>query len=130
MKTCPDCLSAYKGSKIGKKNRANGIMWGKHKWPAWVYHTQETRKCLKHHVQVLADTSKRRAAKKSAFSVWSDRSKIKSIYNECVLKSTDGVRHEVDHIVPLRGKNVCGLHNEFNLQILSASENRAKSNKF
>ena len=131
MRTCPDCLSFYKRSSVGKRNRKNGILWGKNKWPQWVYHDEATRKCLKHHVQSLADSSKRRAAKIDASPVWADRAKIKEIYKDCVLKSSGGkVRHEVDHIVPLRGKNVCGLHNEFNLQVITATDNRAKSNKF
>lgn len=41
-----------------------------------------------------------------------------------------GIPHEVDHIVPLRGKHVCGLHVEHNLRVVPKAVNRAKAASF
>ena len=40
-----------------------------------------------------------------------------------------GIPHEVDHIIPLQGRKVCGLHIPENLQVLTRDANRAKGNK-
>lgn len=69
-------------------------------------------------------SAKRRAAKIQRTPAWANQEKINEIYANC----PEG--YHVDHIVPLRGERVSGLHVENNLQYLPASENISKGNKF
>lgn len=54
---------------------------------------------------------------------WADQEAIKAFYAACP------PGYEVDHKIPLKGKNVCGLHIVENLQYLPMRENRAKGNR-
>lgn len=70
------------------------------------------------------------ARKRTQVPPWADMSAIKAVYFECGrLTRETGIPHHVDHIFPLKGKNMCGLHVETNLQILTAVENLKKMNK-
>lgn len=69
-------------------------------------------------------TSLYRASKINRTPEWSDSVKLKEIYKNC-----PGGMH-VDHIIPLNGELVSGLHVPENLQYLSASENTSKYNKY
>lgn len=76
------------------------------------------------------NAANRRARLKSATPKWVDFDKIYEIYQKCAeISSVTGIEYHVDHIIPLQGKNVCGLHVDYNLQILSWEENIKKSNK-
>lgn len=81
-----------------------------------------------------AKTAKRRSRKREATPNWLTEEhmlQILSFYEESSrLSKSTGVKHHVDHIVPLRGKNVCGLHVPWNLQVITAEENLKKRNKY
>lgn len=75
--------------------------------------------------------SYRRAAKLKATPSWANEERIKYFYTLAKFftdLSGGYVKHHVDHIVPLRGKNVCGLHVENNLQVLMTQDNLKKRN--
>lgn len=77
-----------------------------------------------------AIVARRNAAKIRATPAWADEGKIRILYERAAyLTKITGVRHEVDHIYPLQGKRVCGLHVSENLQILTRSQNARKRNK-
>ena len=76
----------------------------------------------------------RRALQKQALPTWlteSQMSEIDAIYahaKDCEVVS--GQIYHVDHIVPLKGENVCGLHVPWNLQVLPSDVNLSKHNNY
>jgi hypothetical protein len=72
----------------------------------------------------------RRVRKISATPPWIDRDAIAAIYARAqALKRLTGKKYHVDHIVPLAGANVCGLHVQWNLRVIEAHENQKKSDR-
>lgn len=66
-----------------------------------------------------------------ATPTWANREAMLAIYRERDARvAATGIPHDVDHIVPLVSRVVCGLHCEFNLRVITATENRKKSNRF
>lgn len=82
---------------------------------------------------VLADRAFRKARKKQATPAWltkEHRVEMRNFYKNAVLFSEIfGEPFHVDHIVPLLGENVRGLHVPWNLQVLPAKENMSKGNR-
>ena len=82
--------------------------------------------------KVNAATAKRRASKLNATPNWLTEEHHKDIEQFYWLAkdlcAVTGERYEVDHIVPLQGENVSGLHVPWNLQVLPRDINASKGN--
>ena len=71
-----------------------------------------------------------KAILKSRTPPWADREAIRAVYAECRrLTKKTGVQHHVDHIDPICGTIVSGLHVHTNLRVVTASENLKKGNR-
>ena len=125
--TCKDCKN--------RARRADYATWDKDKLEArqeqrrlidkQPKHVERRKKYMKENKHLFkAYSAQRRARKLKATPKWADLQGIKFFYIFC----PEG--YHVDHIVPLQGKNVCGLHILSNIQYLTAEENLKKSNKF
>lgn len=80
---------------------------------------------------VRARDARHRARRYAATVAWGCPDKITEMYAEARrLTSLTGIRHHVDHIVPLKSAIVCGLHWEGNLQVLPIAANSAKGNRW
>ena len=81
--------------------------------------------------QANAHAAKRRAAKLQRTPVWSETKSILGLYQlAAYLTEEHGRTIHVDHIIPLQGKEVSGLHCLSNLQLLYAEDNLSKSNLY
>lgn len=81
--------------------------------------------------KVYAAAAKRRAFKLQATPAWADQSEIASAYEQAAFATEFfGISFHVDHIVPFRSKFVCGLHCQANLQVIHATDNLVKNNRY
>jgi hypothetical protein len=83
--------------------------------------------------KVQKDSANRRASKANRTLPWLNLAhlfEIESIYKYCAALRSVGLNYHVDHVIPLRGELVSGLHAPWNLQVIPAHENLAKGNRF
>jgi hypothetical protein len=149
MKTCYKCketkeISSFYKNKT-KKDKLDTSCKECSKQRYYLWRDQNYKKALEYNRQSAfkwrnenpdkntAKTARYNAKKLKATPSWltnEQKSQIESVYWLARLQQelTDEQYH-VDHIVPLRGKTVCGLHVPWNLQVMSAKENMTKGNK-
>jgi hypothetical protein len=142
-KHCPDCgESKPKGSFYKNKARHDGLQsicknCSGLRNSTWYIDNKES------HNQYMREHSKknrpmynirdsnRRASELNATPPWANKEQIARIYKLCKkVSDKTGVQHHVDHVVPLRGSTVCGLHVENNLAIIPAKDNLTKGNRW
>jgi hypothetical protein len=90
--------------------------------------------CKENPAKVNAIQSKRRAAKKKRTPKWLTEEHYSEILGKYAiaqwLSFSCFQKYHVDHIVPLQGDNVSGLHVPWNLQVIPAQENLRKNKHF
>lgn len=150
---CKDCVnlarrtkyaedSEYKAKRLANNKKAieaSGITPSEYQ-KIWKSNNEESYKAIrertyqKNRVGYMLRAKQRKAYIKERTPSWLtelDHFVIRCIYDKArELTDTYGIPFEVDHIIPLRGETVSGLHCPSNLQILAQSENRAKRNTF
>lgn len=119
------CIDCHNKSAVKTRSKSDYAQKSKYAIAQW-------KKENKAHVNFL--NSKRRYSLLARTPSWlsaKHHEQIASFYHEAhALSKLLGEWYEVDHIVPLQGKIVSGLHVPWNLQILSKSENSAKNNRW
>lgn len=99
-----------------------------------VWRTRSKKWAKQNRPYLTAATRKYTLSKNSRTPKWlsaSDELQIASMYSFAkIMEACTGNAYQVDHVIPLQGKLVSGLHTPYNLQVLTAADNLAKGNKY
>ena len=132
--TCCEC--ATKWQKQYRTEQSERFWKVRKKWISENIELVRKRKAewkKRNPAKVTLETVNRNVAKLQRTPAWLtpvDLLEIESIYEYCSALRKCGLDYHVDHIVPLRGTIVSGLHVPLNLQVIPASENNRKRNKY
>lgn len=124
---CKSCRAIYDKTRYNSKNRSE-------LYQANLQNEREKRRKYyqQHKVDYYANKAKRRAATLQRTPKWLNAfhfAAIKLFYSKAKHLRENGFDYEVDHIIPLQGVNVSGLHVPWNLRIIEKFKNRSKGNR-
>lgn len=142
MKTCTKCVEYKPLQDYNRDSRASdgrkshckscqSLMDKRYKSENCEYISKMRRQYRQDNMDKIGSAAAYRRAYKAQRTVpWSNKRAITSIYREAQrLTKVTGIQFHVDHIYPLKGKSVSGLHTEDNLQILTCHDNMTKHNR-
>lgn len=133
-KTCCECANAKANtskSKNRKKYSASSVAWNRKNPDKALRYQQKVRQ--KNPGQRNLWTANYRSAKDARQPNWLTAAhllEMESVYTYCAALRKVGLDYHVDHVVPLRGSTVSGLHVPWNLQLLPGRDNMRKGNSF
>lgn len=119
------CPEKYK-EKTRKKRAQNPDRYKE------IVNKSNKKRYYENYAQERARLNNLSASRRSAVPKWLtaiQKAMIQEFYDLAKARETQtGVKYHVDHIIPINGENICGLHVPWNLQILTASDNCSKKN--
>jgi hypothetical protein len=128
---CVECGYARRRAHPEYDRTADAKRRGTEKRRAQKRAAENARRKLPHaQAARAAERMKRIADQRQRTPAWADHEKIRAFYRLAAAFSKLYVPHHVDHIVPLNGEHVSGIHVEHNLRVIPASDNLRKGAGF